>query len=676
MAVLARSQSVRVLSHLVFAAVAMVLASGVSEAASAYIRVNQVGYTSNGGKRAYLMASAAETGATFAVKNSSGTTVFGPAAIGANLGSWSTGYPDVYALDFDSLVTAGTYTISVSGPIAATSPNFKIDVAANVYTGALANSLFYYQNERDGPNFVATALRTAAGHLNDQSAKVYVTPNVNNNGRFSGDLVPATLNGSQPVISGEGGWWDAGDYMKFVQTESYTVALMAIGVRDFPSQMGSTGVSQNSLHWPDEAKFGLDWLQEMWDDTNQILYYQMAIGNGNAQTISDHDIWRLPQADDTYGGCTSLYRYICHRPVFVNPAALNSSHQIQAGAKISPNLAGRLAAALAVCYHLYQTSNPTYANQCLSSAEHIFDLANTAPSGNLLTVVPFSFYPETEWRDDLELGATELYFAIQGCGSSCPVNLHPASYYLQQAAQWANAYITGPNDAADTLNLYDVSGLAHFELYRALALAGNPNGTGLATNQAALVADVVKQLNKAITQSATDPFGFGFPWATYDTTSHGGGLAVMAAECNYLVAQGANCTLNSSTSPSVYASRQLGNVLGANAWGTSLIVNSGTTFPLCMQHQVTNLVPTPPNGPPFLSGAAVEGPNSIAARGTLSGMVACPPNGVDVFAQFNGKAVYKDFVQSYSTVEPAIDLTASSFLAFSWQMAGAPSGTP
>jgi hypothetical protein len=48
----------------------------------------------------------------------------------------------------------------------------------------------------------------------------------------------------------------------------------------------------------------------------------------------------------------------------------------------------------------------------------------------------------------------------------------------------------------------------------------------------------------------------------------------------------------------------------------------------------------------------------------------------DVFAQFNGKAVYKDFVQSYSTVEPAIDLTASSFLAFAWQIAGTPSGTP
>ena len=82
---------------------------------SAFVRVNQVGYPTAASKRAYLMASAAETGATFAVKNSSGTTVLsGP--IGARLGSWSSGYPNVYAIDFNGLATAGTYTISVSGP--------------------------------------------------------------------------------------------------------------------------------------------------------------------------------------------------------------------------------------------------------------------------------------------------------------------------------------------------------------------------------------------------------------------------------------------------------------------------------------------------------------------------------------------------------------------------------
>jgi hypothetical protein len=160
------------------AAVVLLLFCVMAEAQTAFVRVNQVGYVSGGAKRAYLMASAAETGATFTIKNSSGTTVFGPVAIGANLGSWSSGYPDVYALDFDSFVpaSAGTFSISVSGPIAASSPSFKIDTAANVYSNALANSVYFYENERDGPNFISTPLRTAAGHLNDESAKVYVTP--------------------------------------------------------------------------------------------------------------------------------------------------------------------------------------------------------------------------------------------------------------------------------------------------------------------------------------------------------------------------------------------------------------------------------------------------------------------------------------------------------------------
>ncbi|HSC45491.1 MAG TPA: glycoside hydrolase family 9 protein, partial [Candidatus Acidoferrum sp.] len=442
------------------------------------------------------------------------------------------------------------------------------------------------------------------------------------------------------------------------QTESYTVDLMLLGVRDFPGQMGSSSANSN---FTAEAKFGTDWLQKMWDDSSKTFYYQVGIGDGNAQTVSDHDIWRLPQADDTFQNCTANYRYICHRPVFVNTAG-------GAGAPISPNLAGRMAAALAECYQVFKTTQPAYANQCLLSAEHIFDLANTAPSGNLLTVIPFSFYPESEWRDDLELGATELYFAVQP--GSLPANLPHTdpNFYLTAAAKWANAYITGPGDAGDSLNLYDVSGLAHYELYRALTLAGNPNGTGLATNQAALLADLKKELDNAVARAGTDPFGFGFPWAAYDTTSHGGGLVVMAREYD---------NLTGTNAYDAYATRWLGNVLGTNAWGTSLIVGDGHTFPNCMQHQVTNLIGSLNGTEPLLRGAAVEGPNTIATKGALSGMIACPPNGVDTFAQFNGNgAVYKDNVQSYSTVEPAIDLTASSFLAFSWMMAGAPSGTP
>ena len=72
----------------------------------------------------------------------------------------------------------------------------------------------------------------------------------------------------------------------------------------------------------------------------------------------------------------------------------------------------------------------------------------------------------------------------------------------------------------------------------------------------------------------------------------------------------------------------------------------------------------------------MEGPNSSATRASKRNEER-PADGVDVFAQFNGNgAVFKDNVQSYSTVEPAIDLTASSFLACSLTIAGAPPGTP
>jgi len=271
----------------------------------------------------------------------------------------------------------------------------------------------------------------------------YLSPNVNSSGRFLGDLTPLGTR-----IDGSGGWWDAGDYIKGVETLGYATDLLLAGVRDFPAQMGAGSSASN---FTAEAKFGTDWLLRMWDDATRTLYYQVGIGTGNAKTIGDHDIWRLPQADDTYGGTGPLYRYIRNRPVFRAGAP---------GSLISPNLAGRDAAAFGLCFQVYKASDPAFANRCLLAGQHIFDLANTAPSGNLTTYLPFSFYPESEWRSDLELGAVELYSAVASGGLPAGLPHTDPSFYLQQAAHWANAYINSPDDAADTLNLYEVSGLA------------------------------------------------------------------------------------------------------------------------------------------------------------------------------------------------------------------------
>ena len=163
-------------------------------------------------------------------------------------------------------------------------------------------------------------------------------------------------------------------------------------------------------------------------------------------------------------------------------------------------------------------------------------------------------------------------------------------------------------------------------------------------------------------RAGTEPFGFGFPWNTYDTTSHGAGLSVMASEYDQLTG---------TSTYAVYADRWLANILGANAWGLSLIVGDGSTFPHCIQHQIANLIGNLNGGSPVLVGAVVEGPNGGATKGAVSGMIACPTSGGDVFAPFNGHgAQFLDNMQSYSNTEPAIDLTASSPLAFARQAGG------
>jgi endoglucanase len=565
--------------------------------------------------------------------------------VGPTLGTW--GSFTIFPLDFQ-IKASGVYSIDVAAPSAATSINFRIDSPGHLYSQGIANALNFYKNERDGPNFIETPLRTAAGHLNDGHATVFLSPQFDNNDGILGQLNPTGA-----IVDATGGWWDAGDYLKFVETHSYAIALMLIGIRDFPEQMGAAAQGSN---FSDEAKFGVDWLQKMWDDDTRTLYYQVGIGtdfDASPDILSDHDLWRLPEVDDTLGGTDPAYEFVRNRPVFVAGPA---------GAKISPNLAGRLAADFAGCFQVFQYTHPNLAQKCLLSAEHVFDLADTSPPANLLTTAPFDFYGESEWRDDMELGAAELYFALQSLPSPQELPHNDPVFYLKASAHWAHAYITGPNDATDTLNLYDLSGLAHFELFRAIGVAQHPGG--LEASQSDLVQDLRKQLSNALAQAATDPFGFGYPWDVYDTATHGAGLSVMASEYSLLT---------QSKTFDDYSRKWAANILGANAWGSSFIVGDGETFPDCMQHQVANIVGSLDGTPPILAGALVEGPNSFAATGFLDGMRKCPPAGGNVFRKFDaGGAVYKDDQQSFSTVEPAIDLTAPSFLMFSWRIARMP----
>jgi len=615
-------------------------------AQEAFVRVDQAGYPSQAPKRAYLMSNFDETGTPFAIRSSGGSTA-ASGTIGSSSGSWSESFGDVYTIDFDAVTAPGRYTVSVGGAAPAVSPEFEIATSASLYSAPLANALSFYENERDGPEFIPSALRTAPGHLNDEHAMTYATPKVNRNGGFKGDLQPLGQ-----TIDASGGWWDAGDYLKFVETTSYTVSLMEAAVRDFPAELGTDAPADSDFLA--ESRFGVEWLLRMWNEETQTLYYQVGIGEGNKSTVGDHDIWRLPQEDDTWGGSNPADRYIRNRPVFRAGAP---------GSSISPNLAGRDAAAFGLCFQLQRVSDPGLAERCLKAGERIFALANTSHKGKLLTTIPYDFYPEREWRDDLELGASELAIALQDAPSgSLPSGLPhgEASFYLAEAARWAREYLKKARGNSETLNLYDVSGLADYELVRAMRAAGEPGG--LDEDEAQMLAALGGELEGAVAQSHKDPFGFGFPWAEADTASHGDGLAAMAAEYDWL------------TSSQLYAAEEvdwLGNVLGANAWGVSMIIGDGSH---CPSQQVANISGSLDGSPPVLAGAVVEGPSDESSSGFVEGMRECPPGwGDGGYGRFDGSgAVFSDNAQSYTTTEPAIDLTASSLLAFGWGAAGEP----
>ena len=605
--------------------------------------MDQVGYDVRGAiRRAYLLAPVSATGATFEVRDASGAVAFAGPVPPASLGPWSKAYGFVYPLDFGSVTAPGTYTVVVTGPVSAVSPAFRIDTAANLFSPLLSNALAFYEAQRDGPDVVASVLDREPAHLHDKAASVYAPPVYDADGVLVHDL--RRLGGP---VDASGGWADAGDYVKFVQTTSYVVDVMLAGVRDRPDLVGPG----SRADFTGEARFGLDWLLKMWNDRTRTLYYQVGIGDGNDTILGDHDSWRLPQADDTLGGTDRALRYVRHRPVFrAGPP----------GSPISPNLAGRLAAAFAECSQVFRATDRAYADRCLRAGEHVYALADTTP-GALLSVSPFDFYPETQWRDDLELGATELATAVANAG---PVGVRglpqvDARYYLGQAAHWAAAYVTGPKDF-DSLNLYDVAGLAHDELAKAIATAGSP--AGLAISRATLVKDMRARLDAAVAHAGADPFGFGGDYANFDSAAHALGLATMASEVD---------ELTGTTAYAAFGRRQLDVILGSNAWGVSLIVGAGTTFPHCIHHQIANLVGALDGTSPLLLGAVVNGPNGPQGdTGLPDGARACSTPGFSTFDGHGG--LFVDESGSWPTVEPALDYSVGQVLAFARAAADLP----
>ncbi|MYS24137.1 endoglucanase [Streptomyces sp. DvalAA-14] len=595
------------------------------------VRVNQVGYAGGGAKEAFLLAKSAVSGAKWRLLNSRGKAV-AAGRTKASLGTWNAAYPAVYLIDFSSVTARGTYHLVVDGAAEGSSPAFTIGSSSAVLAGPAADATTFFQAQRDGADTIPGQLGRGPSHLNDAHASVYAWPAFTDPDSDTITAAPRKIGGPVDV---SGGWFDAGDLLKFTETTSYAVAALQIAALH-------TGAGPKSALGA-EAQHGLDWLDKMWDPKTKTLYIQVGLGSGtdSGSVVGDHDVWRLPEQDDT----DSADPFLRDRPVFRAGAP---------GSRISPNQAGRLAADFALAAQRYaatgRAADRARARGYLATAAQIYALADTHPKGQLVTAVPFGYYPETSWQDDLAFGGAELALAAQKLRDP------RASAWLAQAATWAKGHQSEAD--ADTLNMYDTSALADLDLARAEQAAGRPKGLAASYDQ--LIGYVKGQLGTGQRRAQADPFHAGAIYDDFDADSHTMGLAATVQLYR---------SVTGDTSYDRFGTEQLDWLLGANAWGSSFMVGEGSTFPECTAGELGNLAGSLNGTRPLEVGAIVNGPNGTGQfdgglGDYLDGMRPCPASG-DAFAAFTGHgSTYTDDVRSWQSSEPALDMDASGLLAF------------
>ena len=225
----------------------------------------------------------------------------------------------------------------------------------------------------------------------------YRTPDVELRGRAS----RATSTPLGRRIDASGGWWDAGDYLKFVQTPRATRTRCS-SPASATSRTDGRRRGSNGSDFTAEAEFGPVAAEDVGRPT-RTLYYQVGIGSGNDRTR------RRPRHLAAPAGRRHLRRRRSRLPLHPAPAGLPRG---AAGLADQPEprrpAVGGVRARASRC-----TGRPTRPRRPLPrSPPSTSSTSPTRSPGRLLTAIPYSFYPETEWRDDLELGATELSLAL------------------------------------------------------------------------------------------------------------------------------------------------------------------------------------------------------------------------------------------------------------------------
>ena len=217
---------------------------------------NQVGYLPNARKTVVIRSE--NPGSEFSVVDASNKEVY-KGSLSQAIESTSAG-EKVYIGDFSELTTPGEYkVVSADGK-----ESYPFTIGEDVYNDLLKDSFRMMYLQRCGMELTSD---------------------------MAGDFAHPVCHNSEAVIYGtsekkdvSGGWHDAGDYGRYVVSGVETVMDLLMSYEDYPDIWN--GADADAFDIPesgngipdilDEAKYELDWLLKMQDETSGGVYHKVS----------------------------------------------------------------------------------------------------------------------------------------------------------------------------------------------------------------------------------------------------------------------------------------------------------------------------------------------------------------------------------------------------------------
>ena len=549
-------------------AFALAMIGGAAAAAPA-IRVNQLGFAPDAAKLAVVPNVAASDFEV--VRADTGASV-----LSGKLGApsvWRPSEETVRLADFSSLNTPGTYRIKVAG----TPVSDPFAVTAGVYRELTIASIRAFYLNRAGTELPAKFAGAYARPLAHPDDKVLVHASAASASRPEGT-----------VIASPKGWYDAGDYNKYVVNSGISTYTLLAAYEHYPAYFArqTLNIPESGNKLPDildEALWNLEWMLSMQDPADGGVY--------NKVTNKRFDAFVMPHK------ANSGPRYVVAKST---AAALD------------------FAATMAAASRVYRPFDAALAERMLSAAESAWKWAQANPAVLFRNPPDISTgeYGDRNVTDERAWAAAELYI---GTGKD--------SYWEAMQAQKVPATVPGWSS---------VQGLAWMSLAQHMArLTPAADRKLIAERIDGLAAKLAAGWKGSAYQVTAQPADF--VW---------GSNAVILNQSMMLLAA---YSLNGKRDYLDAAQSGLDYVLGRNATGYSFVTGFGARPPMHPHHRPSEadgieapvpgwLVGGPQPGQQERNGCKVAYPSRLPALSYLDNVCSYSAN--EVAINWNAPLVY------------------------------------